>query len=118
MKRFPFSRLALALLLGAGSFAVAAQSVEAEAEAIATDEAKAEAAADADVDRTCLRSTGSRIVAARNEHARRTGTAEAKADPAAECTIASGRVITRRDLEDTGYTSVAEALRALEPRIR
>ena len=61
--------------------------------------------------RTCLRSTGSRILAARNERAEKDGKGQ-------RCIAAAGRVYTQRDLDSTGHTDIADALRTLDPSIR
>jgi hypothetical protein len=59
-------------------------------------------------DRHCLRSTGSRIVAAQNR----------KADQAGQrCVSANGRAYTREDLDRTGEIDLADALRKLDPSI-
>lgn len=112
--------LALAVLLAAGNFAAAAQTVEADANAgTGAVAAAADADAEREVDRDCLQSTGSRIVAARNDDLPRNrddGAGEANAKP--DCVIGNGRVYTRKDLQSTGHVSVAEALRTLDPRIR
>lgn len=68
--------------------------------------ASAEAAA-----KTCLRSTGSRIVEARNLRAQREGKPQ-------QCTNAAGRVYTREDLDRSGYVDLGDALRALDTSIR
>lgn len=61
--------------------------------------------------RTCLRSTGSRILAARNERAEKDGKGQ-------RCIAAAGRVYTQRDLDSTGHVDIADALRTLDPSIR
>ena len=75
-------------------------------QAAAADQAPAEAAA-----KTCLRSTGSRIVEARNLRAQREGKPQ-------QCTNAAGRVYTREDLDRSGYVDLGDALRALDTSIR
>lgn len=62
---------------------------------------------------TCLRHTGSRIVATRN--ARQEAGKDAGAEPV--CVNASGRSYSRDDLERTGRTNVADALRMLDPSV-
>lgn len=69
-------------------------------------QASAEASA-----KTCLRSTGSRIVEARNLRAQREGKPQ-------QCTNAAGRVYTREDLDRSGYVDLGDALRALDTSIR
>lgn len=61
--------------------------------------------------RTCLRSTGSLIVAARNQRAEKDGKGQ-------RCVAAAGRVYTQRDLESTGHVDIADALRTLDTSIR
>ena len=68
---------------------------------------------DAPRDRHCLRDTGSRITAAANARAERNG----KAESAARCAPAFGRVYTREDIERTGFVNLADALRVLDPSI-
>jgi outer membrane cobalamin receptor len=106
MKRF-----LLALTLTGLAFAAAAQSnpPAEEPEEAASASFKAEADADAKTDRYCLRETGSRVTAARNARSKR----EQK-----ECVAAGGRVYTRADIDSTGSTDIADALRRLDPSIR
>ncbi len=86
--------------------APAGQGMEPGATAIGTK------ASDASVrDRNCLRQTGSLITASENAQARREGKAE-------KCANAFGRAYTREDIERTGATDVAQALRMLDPSIR
>lgn len=61
--------------------------------------------------RTCVRSTGSRIVATRNERAAKEGKPQ-------RCVATAGRVYTRSDLDSTGMVDIADALRMLDPSIR
>jgi hypothetical protein len=61
--------------------------------------------------RTCLRSTGSRIIATRNERAEKSGKGQ-------KCVAAAGRVYTRSDLDSTGHTNIVDALRMLDTSIR
>jgi hypothetical protein len=114
-----FARMTLLAALGACSFAAAAQSaagvgVSVEtgtSEAVADDRVNADEAA---IDRTCLRSTGTRI-------APRARTADGAIDANGKrprCVSANGRVYTREDLDSTGAVNVAEALRLLDPAIR
>lgn len=63
-------------------------------------------------ERNCLRQTGSRIVASENQRAR------ALNDPSMRrCAPARGRSYTEDDLDRTGQTNVADALRMLDPSI-
>ncbi|TWG94038.1 hypothetical protein L599_001000000450 [Luteimonas sp. J16] len=59
-------------------------------------------------DRFCIRETGSRIVATRNRN---------RSDEQ-ECVSASGRVYTRKDIEESGSADLRDALRRLDPSIR
>ena len=61
--------------------------------------------------RTCLRSTGSLIVAARNQRAEKDGKGQ-------RCVAAAGRVYTQRDLDSTGHLDIADALRTLDTSFR
>ena len=61
--------------------------------------------------RTCLRSTGSRILATRNERAEKDGKGQ-------RCIAAAGRVYTQRDLDSTGHVDIADALRTLDTSFR
>lgn len=120
------TRMLAALLFAVASGAVAAQTVSVTNEAGQTETVRAEpstapaepaprdqdAAASADaVATTCLRSTGSRIVAVRNQRAQREGKPQ-------QCANAAGRVYTREDLDRSGYLDIADALRALDTSIR
>jgi uncharacterized protein (DUF1800 family) len=60
--------------------------------------------------RTCLRSTGSFLVATRNARAQKTGKPQRCAG--------TGRVYTRSDLENTGHGNIVDALRMLDTSIR
>lgn len=59
-------------------------------------------------ERFCIQQTGSRIVANRNARSE---------TERADCVAQGGRVYTREEIERTGSTDVAEALRQLDPRI-
>ena len=104
------------------AFAAAAQApVDAQEQADSI-ESPAEVAAQQDADRDCLRYTGSRIVAQRNQRttdaeldAEAEGVAELDSD---DCVSANGRVYSRDDLQRTGHTDIADALRAIDPAIR
>jgi len=61
-------------------------------------------------DRNCLRQTGSRITAHENRKAERAG-------KPGKCANAFGRAYDREDIERTGATDAAEALRMLDPAI-
>lgn len=104
----------LSLFLFAAGFAACAsaqsndvaQSLEPGAAAVGADTSDAPAN-----DRNCLRQTGSRITARENLDARRAGKPE-------RCANATGRAYDRDDIERTGASTVAEALRRLDPAIR
>ncbi|GAA3920909.1 hypothetical protein [Luteimonas lutimaris] len=61
-------------------------------------------------DRNCLRQTGSLITAQANRKADRAG-------KSGKCVNAFGRAYDRDDIERTGATNTAEALRMLDPAI-
>lgn len=107
-------RLALALALGAASFGLAAQS---PADTPTSDVATSETPVphDATDDANCLRYTGSRIKA---DPQPLTAEAPVDAEGKPSCANAPGTAYTRKDLERTGRTTVKEALRALDPRVR
>lgn len=67
----------------------------------------ARTAAEKSADAFCLRETGSHLRAIKNVHNQR----------AVECANAPGRVYTREDIERTGATTTADALRRLDPSI-
>jgi outer membrane cobalamin receptor len=104
-------RILLAIALTGFAFAAAAQGnpPAEEPEEAASTSLKAEAEADAKTDRYCIRETGSRIVASRNARSKQ----EQK-----DCVAAGGRVYTRADIDRTGSTDIADALRRLDPSIR
>lgn len=62
-----------------------------------------------EADAFCLRQTGSHV---------RSITPKAHGDRAVECASAPGRVYSREDIERTGATTTAQALRLLDPSIR
>lgn len=107
------TRLLLAALLTAFAGAAVAQTVtvtkeSGETETVQTAEAEAPAREPA---RTCMRSTGSRIVAAQNLRAEKDGKPQ-------RCANGFGRVYTSEDLDRTGHVDMAAALRALDPSLR
>ncbi len=94
------------ILLAAVLAAAAIPAIAAEPAPPARDVVPATAAAERDtdtVDRHCLRETGTRIRARTGER---------------RCTAFAGRVWTRDDLDRTGRTDVADALRTLDVSIR
>ena len=126
-------RLALVAALAAAAGAVSAQetldAVEpAQTDAIAQNE-EPEAAvptdavavemvedaevADADVDRRCLEATGSRVSADPQPATAKDNTERDGED----CTIGNGTVHTRKDIDQSGATTVKEALQRLDPRV-
>lgn len=115
----PFTaRLLTALALIACCGVASAQTVtiskeSGETETVATEAAEPATAepATAEPARTCLRSTGSRIVEAQNRRAERDGKPQ-------RCSNAFGRVYTADDLDSSGHANIADALRSLDPRIR
>jgi hypothetical protein len=63
-------------------------------------------------DRNCLRETGSLIVASQNARADR------RKDPSERrCAPVHGRSYDREDLDRTGQTNIADALRMLDPSV-
>jgi hypothetical protein len=105
MKRF---LIASALLAFAG--AASAQSADmAEEPEEATSSRAAAKATSKSSDRICIQQTGSRITQARNARTK---------DAERECVSAGGRVYTRGDIENSGETDLADALRKLDPSIR
>jgi hypothetical protein len=101
----------LALLLASAAASAQTATVEASAQA-RTPDMVVTGQDDRDVrSRTCIRSTGSRIVAARNERAEKEGKPQ-------RCVAAAGKVYTRRDLDSTGHVDIADALRTLDTSMR
>lgn len=64
-------------------------------------------AAEKSADRFCLRETGSHLHAITTDHNQH----------AVECAKAPGRAYSREDIERTGATTTADALRRLDPSI-
>ncbi len=107
------TRILLAALLTAFAGAAVAQTVtvtkeSGETEAVQTAEAEAPAREPV---RTCMRSTGSRVVAAQNMRAEKEGKPQ-------RCANGSGRVYSKEDLDRTGHINIADALRSLDTSIR
>lgn len=126
MNRRILSRLLLAGVIACAAFAASAQT---PATSVATDaSAQAQLAGDTDVDgnfdskatpqidRNCLRQTGSRIVATRNA-SRNSAARDRDTKSGHRCVAANGRVYSREDLDRTGETDIADALRKLDPSI-
>jgi hypothetical protein len=61
------------------------------------------------IDPLCLQETGSLVTRARNQRV--------KSDADKQCAPVPGRVWTRRDIERTGASNMADALRQLDPSI-
>lgn len=105
-------RLLIFLMVAGFASIAAAQSTPAEQGIEPGATAIGAKASDASVrDRNCLRQTGSMITASQNTQARRAGKAE-------KCANAFGRTYSREDIERTGATDLAQALRMLDPAIR
>ncbi|MCE7033248.1 hypothetical protein LY625_11580 [Lysobacter sp. GX 14042] len=68
-----------------------------------------------DADRDCLRYTGTHL---RDRDDRAVERGEVGSLDRDGCVAANGRVYSRRDLESTGATDIADALRRLDPAIR
>lgn len=106
MQRVLIPLLTAVLLSFAVSAAMAQNAPTADpAPKAASADARAVAADDRTDDRYCLRATGSRIVERANARGVR------------RCTVASGRVYSRDDLDRTGEVDIAEALRRLDTSI-
>jgi hypothetical protein len=104
----------LALLLASAAASAQTATVEASTQAQTPDMVVTGQTDQDDRDlrsRTCIRSTGSRIVAARNERAAKEGKPQ-------RCVASSGKVYTRRDLDSTGHVDIADALRSLDTSMR
>lgn len=99
-------RLLTALLAGAAFALAAPATVLAQAHEPEEAAPASKKKGDPD-DRFCIRETGSRVTATRNQ--------SKKSDQ--ECVNASGRVYTREDIERTGSADVRDALRRLDPSI-
>lgn len=74
-------------------------------------------------DRTCLRHTGTRIhnrarVTVSETDADANAKSAAALDRRRDCGLGPGRAYSRDDIEMTGRTNVADALRVLDPSIR
>lgn len=120
-------RLLLTSLIAPLAFAAAAQDGAPEAR-VAAATAQAEAAVDTrastetttarDARRDCMRYTGSRIVAERNRNAEDIEVDDVGEMDRDDCVAANGRVYSRDDLQRTGATDIADALRRLDPAIR
>ncbi len=107
------TRILLAVLLTAFAGAAAAQTVTVAKESGETETVQAaevEAPAREPL-RTCMRNTGSRIVAAQNLRAEKEGKPQ-------RCANGFGRVYTSDDLDRSGHINLADALRSLDTSIR
>ncbi len=106
------TRLLLAVLFTAFTGAAVAQTVTVTKDTGETETVQTTAAsAPREPARTCLRSTGSRVIEAQNLRAVREGKPQ-------RCVNASGRVYTSEDLERSGHVDLADALRSLDTSIR
>lgn len=115
------TRFLLAALLAACSGIAVAQTVTVSKDAGETEtmqtsvaETTPDASAPAQTEepaRTCLRSTGSRIVGSRNLRAEKDRKPQG-------CAVAAGRVYTAEDLDRSGHLNLADALRSLDTSIR
>ena len=94
-----------------------AQNEEPEAavptDAVAVEMVEDAEVADADVDRRCLEATGSRVNADPQPATAKDNTERNGED----CTIGNGIVHTRKDIDQSGATTVKEALQRLDPRV-
>lgn len=107
------TRFLLAILLTAFAGTTAAQTVTITKESGETNTVQtAEAAAPArEPIRNCMRTTGSRIVAAQNMRAEKEGKPQ-------RCASGPGRVYSSEDLDRTGHINLLDALRSLDTSIR
>jgi hypothetical protein len=107
------TRLLILLVLAASCGVAGAQTVTISKESGETETVPTEATENkpAEPERTCLRSTGSRIVEVQNRRADKDGKPQ-------RCANAFGRVYTAEDLDSTGHANLADALRSLDPRVR
>lgn len=107
------TRFLLAILLTAFAGTTAAQTVTITKESGETGTVQtAEAAAPArEPTRNCMRTTGSRIVAAQNMRAEKEGKPQ-------RCASGPGRVYSSEDLDRTGHINLLDALRSLDTSIR
>ncbi len=107
------TRFLLAILLTAFAGTAAAQTVTITKESGETNTVQtAEAAEPArDPIRNCMRTTGSRIVAAQNMRAEKQGKPQ-------RCASGPGRVYSSEDLDRTGHINLLDALRSLDTSIR
>ncbi len=107
------NRLLLAALLTAFAGTAVAQTVTVTKESGDTETlqtAEAEVPAREPI-RNCMRTTGSRIVAAENMRAEKHGKPQ-------RCASGPGRVYSSDDLERTGHINLLDALRSLDTSIR
>lgn len=115
--RIPLIAVALGAAFAASAQTVTVTTETGETEMVATTES-AQDAKKAAASRTCLRSTGSRIVAAQNLRAERDGKKDESKKDTPRCAVAAGRVYSNEDLERSGYVDIADALRHLDTSIR
>jgi hypothetical protein len=116
MKRPAFPQLLLLILIGGFAGMAAAQTPApatiADDGATAAVTAIGTSATDNVNSRNCLQDTGSRITASANAKARKAGKKER------ECANSPGRSYSKEDIDRTGQTDIASALRQLDPSIR
>lgn len=112
MKRPAFPRLLLLLLIGGFASMAAAQTPVPATTADDGATAIGTSATDNVNNRNCLQDTGSRITASANAKARKAGKKER------ECANSPGRSYSKEDIDRTGQTDTASALRQLDPSIR
>jgi hypothetical protein len=103
----PERALSIGLLLSAVAFAASAGQQDRPATGSAAYEAEREPASEQavavqDTDRSCLRSTGTRIVRKERD----------------ACVIGTGRSYHRRDIDSTGAIDAVRALEMLDPAVR
>jgi hypothetical protein len=111
MTRFLFAALLVACCGTAAAQTVTVSQDTGETETMQTSAAETTPAQTEEPARTCLRSTGSRIVASRNLRAEKDRKPQG-------CAVAAGRVYTAEDLDRSGHMNLADALRSLDTSIR
>ena len=114
-------RAALFATLSALAFAATAQPVDPATAPVDDTEAASDLPTVADageVDRRCLKYTGSRVTADATPQTDSRRDGRRSAHERRQCAMATGAVYTREDLESTGHTDIAQALRTLDPRVQ
>lgn len=106
-----FAALSIAMIGSAAAQAVTVSKDIGDTDTPQATEAAQTADTPREPSRTCLRSTGSRVITAQNLRAEKDGKPQ-------RCGSGIGRVYTAEDLERSGHIDIADALRALDTSIR